>query len=75
MLEEQGQYAFEVSRSANKKQIREAIKDLYGVQPVHVNVMPIRSKQVRYGRTQGRTRGGKKALITLPPGQTLPTGK
>ncbi len=65
------QYVFVVSNEANKITVRKAIQSLYGVRPHKVNVMNIAGKFVRYGRTEGATKGWKKAIVTLHPGEKL----
>ena len=65
------QYAFEVAANANKIEVKKAIKKVYGVDPIKVNMMNISGKDVRYGRTEGRTKDWKKAIVTLAPGQKI----
>jgi len=65
------QYIFAVAPQTNKIEVRKAIKKVYGVDPVKVNIMNVSGKQIRYGRTEGRTKSWKKAIITLPPGQKI----
>ena len=66
-----GQYVFEVSPRANKIEIRKAIKKVYNVEPIKINVIRVAGKKIRYGRTEGRTKNWKKAVITLAPGQKI----
>lgn len=68
-LEKSNKYLFEVS--SNKIEIKKAIKELYGVQPIKVNIQKVPGKMVRYGRSQGRTKNWKKAIITLKPGEKI----
>src|SRR3989338_8627594 len=56
VLASKGQYTFLVSSEANRWQIRTAVKMLYDVQPVSVNVQRVRGKFVRFGRAIGRRR-------------------
>ena len=65
------QYAFEVSPSANKIQIKKAIETYYHVKPLKVNIVKVRGKSVRWGRTQGQTRGWKKAIVSLRQGDKI----
>lgn len=64
-------YVFEVARSSNKIEIRAAVLALYGVRPTKVNLQNFSGKVVRYGRTTGRTKAWKKAIVTLPAGQKI----
>lgn len=67
----QQHYVFVVSPSANKIAVRRAIESLYGVRPQKVNVINVRGKHLRYGRTEGQTKDWRKAIVTLQPGEKL----
>ena len=67
----QNKYIFEVAIRTNKIGIKKAIKALYGVSPKRVNIVTVSGKNVRYGRSKGRTKDKKKAIITLAKGQSL----
>ena len=64
-------YIFEVAPRTSKIEIKKAIKKVYGVDPIKVNIINILGKKVRYGRTEGRTKHWKKAVVTLPQGQKI----
>jgi len=66
-----GKYAFIVDIAANKTEVARAVKDLYGVKPVSVRVVPIKGKQVRFGRFLGRRKDLKKAIVTLKSGESI----
>ncbi|MDX2122305.1 MAG: 50S ribosomal protein L23 [Gemmatimonadota bacterium] len=66
------EYAFEVHPEANKYQIREALKQLFGVTATSVRTMRMRRDQVVRGRTKGLTARWKKAIVTLKDGESLP---
>ncbi len=69
---EDGAYTFEVLPEASKQEIAKAIKEAYGVTPLKVRTLPIRSKQVYFrGRARGASRGGKKAVIYLKKGERI----
>lgn len=65
------QYTFEVATGASKADIRQSVHHLYGITPVAVNIISVRGKAVRFGRTYGRTNDRKKAIVTLPSGKTI----
>jgi large subunit ribosomal protein L23 len=69
--EAQGQYTFFVSPTANKVEIKEAIRELYGVMPARVRVLHVEGKRVRFGRSMGRRNDTKKAIVVLPKGTTI----
>ena len=66
-----GQYIFEVNVDANRVQVRKSVFALYGVEPISVNIMNMRGKCVRFGRTKGKRKDWKKAVVTLPKGKTI----
>jgi len=70
-LADAGQYVFVVSKNANRVQIAQAIKAMYGVQPIKVNVTNYKGKQVRFGRVRGRQNNWKKAVVSLPKGTKI----
>lgn len=60
-----------VAPDANRIAIRNAIKALYSVTPTKVNIMNVRGKRVRFGRTMGKRKDWKKAVITMPEGSHI----
>lgn len=66
-----GQYTFRVSMDANRIQVRNAVKALYGVLPTSVNIQRVRGKFVRFGQKSGMRQTWKKAIVTLPTGKTI----
>jgi len=71
MVKQSGQYIFSVNQAATKTDVRHAIKHVYGVTPVSINMVNLPGKVVRYGRTTGRTMARRKAMVTLPTGKTI----
>ncbi len=70
---EKNVYTFEVARSASKFEVRDAVKALYGVTPVKVNIVNKAPRQFKHANTR-RTRtehGIKKAYVYLKKGDTL----
>lgn len=70
-LMDRGVYTFLVPVSANRVAVRQAIRELYKVTPVKVNIVNVRGTEKRFGRTLGRTSDMKKALVTLPQGSHI----
>jgi len=66
-----GQYTFVVETGANRVQVKSAIKAMYGILPESVNIMRMRGKVVRFGRSNGQRASWKKAVVTLPKGKTI----
>jgi len=71
VMKEQNRYAFEVTKEANKRQIREAVEAAFKVNVVKVNVMSMPGKMRRIGRRYVMTRSWKKAVVTLEPDQKI----
>jgi large subunit ribosomal protein L23 len=75
MGEKLNRYGFKVDKRANKLQIAQAIKDLYGVEVAAVNTMVFsgknKSRFKKSGVLSGRTNTYKKAIITLAKGETI----
>lgn len=56
-------YVFNISVSANKKEIEKAIFSLYKVKPLKINILSIPHKVVISKGKKGVKRGGKKAVL------------
>ena len=69
--EKNGKYIFMVGSTATKKTVAAAVKEVYGVQPIAINMTSLPGKMVRYGRTTGRQIGRKKAIVSLPAGKSI----
>lgn len=67
----ENKYVFAVSSKANKIEIAKAINEVYGIKPVAVNIIKMQGKKTRYGRVAGRTKDWKKAVVTLPEGESI----
>ena len=67
----QNKYTFRVHPDAHKTQIRAAVEEIFDVEVADVKTMTIRSKPKRRGYTAGRTRGWKKAIVLLVPGDRI----
>jgi large subunit ribosomal protein L23 len=63
---------FRVHEDAHKTQIRQAVEELFEVNVIDVRTMSVKSKPKRRGLTTGRTRGWKKAIVQVAPGQEIP---
>jgi large subunit ribosomal protein L23 len=71
---ELGQYVFEVSRRANKIDVKRAVEEIFEADVVAVRVMNMPAKAAkRYGRGRRSIRRPvwKKAVVTLAEGQRL----
>jgi large subunit ribosomal protein L23 len=69
---ELGKYTFEVSRSANKIEVKRAVEQVFGVEVADVNMMNVAGKfGKRIRRRTVRRPVWKKAVVTLAEGQRL----
>lgn len=64
-------YAFAVRNTANKIEVSQAVRSMYGVVPTRVNMINVRGKVVRRGKTVGKRKSWKKAIVVLPKGKTI----
>ena len=64
-------YVFEVARRANKRMVRSAIEQIFGVEVAGVNISVAPHKPKRLGRFTGRRPGFKKAYVTLKAGESI----
>jgi len=75
MGEKLNRYGFLVDRKANKLEIKQAIKDLYGVDIASVNTLVFsgknKSRFTKTGIISGRTSAYKKAIVTLAKGESI----
>ena len=72
-MSEQNVYTFEVKRSASKFQVRDAVKALYNVTPVKVNIVNKKPAKRMVG-SRNRVKhvvGMKKAYVYLKKGDTI----
>ena len=70
-LVEKNQYVFNVSTGANKQEIKQAVKEIYGVDVVSVNVINIPRRKRRVGKTMGWKQGYRKAIVKIKQGQKI----
>ena len=65
------EYVFEVHPEATKGQIREALKQLFGVTATSIRTMQMRRNAMIRGQARGVSARWKKAIVTLRQGDTL----
>jgi large subunit ribosomal protein L23 len=73
--EKHNQYGFIVAKTATKEDIRKEIEKIYDVTVANIRTMVYAGKsKVRYSKksfVHGKTRGFKKAVVTLKPGNQI----
>lgn len=75
MRETQNKYQFEVSRDANKHEIKDAVETLFNVTVVEVRTMVVRGRLRRMGRGHAKTQNWKKAIVEVKAGETIDLGE
>ncbi len=71
-----GVYTFDIAGVSTKRDVKQAIRALYKVEPRMVRIVSVPTKMKRNARTGklGQTRGGKKAYVYLKKGETITIG-
>jgi large subunit ribosomal protein L23 len=64
-------YIFIVDRKVNKPEAKKAIEAIYKVKVADVNMVNMRGKSKRLGRSLGKTSAFKKAMVTLKEGHKI----
>ena len=65
------QVTFEVDKAANRIEIGKAVESIFKVRVQAVRTMQVKGKVKRRGRTLGKQRDWKKAIVTLMPGERI----
>ncbi len=72
LMKQANQYVFVVGERAAKPEIKKAIKEIYKVDAIAVNVVNRPPKRKRFGNgLKGSQEGYRKAIVTLKPGQKI----
>ena len=58
-------YTFKVAVDDNKTEVKHAVEEIFEVEVKKVNIMNVKGKKKRMGRTVGMTAASKKAIVTL----------
>ena len=69
--EKNKQFVFKVLKSASKKQVKNAVEVMFGVEVDSVHVLNVKGKQKRVGKTLGQRSDWKKAYVKLKPGNDI----
>lgn len=67
----EGKYTFRVNDRAHKTQIAHAVEQIFDVGVAKVRTSRVRPKPKRRGLNRGKTRGWKKAIVELDPGDRI----
>ena len=69
--EKNNQFVFKVQKQATKKQIKHAVEVMFNVEVVSVQVLNVKGKQKRFGRSLGQRSDWKKAYVKLKEGHDI----
>ena len=65
------QVVFKVATDATKPEVKAAVEALFKVEVKSVQVLNVKGKSKRFGKTMGRRKDWKKAFVCLKPGQEI----
>ena len=71
LLQEAGQYTFEIAPKANKTLVKQAVEQNFNVTVLSVNITMNRGKKKRYGPRFKKRPDVKKAVVTLRQGDRI----
>jgi len=69
--EKNNQFVFKLKKQATKKQVKNAIEAMFKVEVDSVNVLNVKGKKKRFGKTLGQRSDWKKAYVKLKPGHDI----
>ncbi len=68
---EDNKVTFEVARTANKTQVKQAVEEIFNVKVEKVNIVNVRPQTKRMGRYVGKTSAVRKAIVKLAEGNSI----
>jgi len=71
LKESENKILVEVSRDANRIEIKKAIEEIFKVKVEKVSTINVKGKWKRFGRSIGKRPDRKKAIVTLKKGEKL----
>ena len=69
--EKNKQFVFKVQKKATKHDVRDAVEAMFNVEVESVNVLNVKGKEKRFGRTLGKRSDWKKAYVKLKSGHDI----
>ncbi|WP_020159209.1 MULTISPECIES: 50S ribosomal protein L23 [Methylobacter] len=69
--EKNKRFVFKVQKVATKKQVKNAVEMMFNVEVDSVQVLNVKGKQKRFGRSLGQRSDWKKAYVKLKPGHDI----
>ena len=71
VADQNGQVVFEVLQNATKAEVKAAVEKLFEVSVENVQVLNVRGKVKRFGKTPGKRSNWKKAYVQLAEGHDI----
>jgi len=71
LMRDEGKYVFKVAMSADKLQIKEAVRKLFNVNPISCTTMIVGGKPKRQRYRRGYTSSWKKAIVRIPKDEKI----
>ena len=65
------QVVFKVASDATKPEVKAAVESLFKVEVKSVQILNVKGKTKRFGKTMGRRKDWKKAFVCLKAGQEI----
>lgn len=69
--EKNKRFVFKVQKVATKNQVKNAVEMMFNVEVDSVQVLNVKGKQKRFGRSLGQRSDWKKAYVKLKPGHDI----
>lgn len=69
--EQNNRFVFKVQKTATKLQVKNAVELMFKVEVDSVQVLNVKGKVKRFGRTLGKRSDWKKAYVKLKPGHDI----
>lgn len=71
VAERDGQVVFKVIPDATRQEVKAAVEQAFEVEVASVNILNVKGKQKRFGRSMGKRKDTKKAYIRLKEGSDI----
>ena len=69
--DDENKYVFKVSVDATKKEVRDAVEDLFQVNVKEVSILNVKGKTKRTAKGYSRKKNWKKAYVSVEQGQEI----
>ena len=69
--DDENKYVFKVSVDATKKEVKDAVEDLFQVNVKEVSILNVKGKTKRTARGHSRKKDWKKAYVSVEQGQEI----